>query len=204
MPTTASWGSTRVSPASGIVWLQATASWPLCRIESLAPLTAGDEGSISIGNNSNVQDNSTIQSNKSFLGEQHGPTSIGHSVTVGHSVFMDSVTIEDEALIGMGSTLLQGVKVVLLADLGPAHLLLALWSGHHWGQYDTCRRVFMDAITITDWALLGASHVEARLWTDKACCCRWRKALRSQQVLWYQLAPQYLQERSGVGIQQRN
>jgi tetrahydrodipicolinate N-succinyltransferase len=74
-------------------------------------LYAGDEGSIRIGNNSNVQDNSTIQSNKSFLGEHHGSTSIGDNVTVGHGVFADSVTIEDEALIGMGATLLQGVKV---------------------------------------------------------------------------------------------
>ena len=78
-------------------------------------MAAGDEGSISIGSNSNIQDNSTIQSNKSFLGEHHGPTSIGDSVTVGHGVFMDSVTIEDEALIGMGATLLQGVKVLFNA-----------------------------------------------------------------------------------------
>ncbi len=75
-------------------------------------MAAGDEGSIRIGSNSNIQDNSTIQSNKSFLGEHHGPTRIGDSVTVGHGVFMDSVTIEDEALIGMGATLLQGVKVL--------------------------------------------------------------------------------------------
>ena len=30
---------------------------------------------------------------------------------MGHNVLMDSVTIEDEALIGMGATLLPGVKV---------------------------------------------------------------------------------------------
>ena len=81
----------------------------------MSVIAAGDEGSIRIGSNSNVQDNSTIQSNKSFLGEHHGPTSIGDSVTVGHGVYMDSVTIEDEALIGMGATLLQGVKVLLKA-----------------------------------------------------------------------------------------
>ena len=74
-------------------------------------LAAGDEGSIRIGDRSNIQDNSTIQSNKSFLGEHHGSTSIGDNVTVGHGVFMDSVTIADEALVGMGATLLQGVKV---------------------------------------------------------------------------------------------
>ena len=77
-------------------------------------LAAGDEGSIRIGDRSNIQDNSTIQSNKSFLGEHNGSTSIGDSVTVGHGVFMDSVTIEDEALVGMGATLLQGVKVMSL------------------------------------------------------------------------------------------
>ncbi len=72
---------------------------------------AGDEGSIRVGEGSNIQDNSSLRSSKAFLGKHSGVTVIGDNVTVGHNVLMDSVTIEDEALIGMGATLLPGVKV---------------------------------------------------------------------------------------------
>lgn len=73
---------------------------------------AGDEAAITIGDNTNLQDNTSVRSSKAFLGGHNGATTIGSNVTVGHSVLLDSVTIEDEALIGMGATLLEGVKVL--------------------------------------------------------------------------------------------
>ncbi|MCD7458287.1 hypothetical protein HAX54_037787 [Datura stramonium] len=39
------------------------------------------------------------------------PTIIGNNVTVGHSAVVHGCTIEDEAFIGMGATLLDGVHV---------------------------------------------------------------------------------------------
>lgn len=53
----------------------------------------------------------SVRTSKAFLGGHNGATTIGNNVTVGHSVLLDCVTIEDEALIGMGATLLEGVKV---------------------------------------------------------------------------------------------
>ncbi len=71
----------------------------------------GDEGAITIGDNSNLQDNVSVRTSKAYLGEHAVATTIGSNVTVGHGVLLDSVTIEDEALIGMGATLMEGVKV---------------------------------------------------------------------------------------------
>ena len=39
------------------------------------------------------------------------PTEIGNNVTIGHGATLLGVTLGDETLIGMGSTLLQGVEV---------------------------------------------------------------------------------------------
>ena len=71
---------------------------------------AGDEGSIRVGEGSNVQDNCAVHTSRTTLGGHGGGTTIGDNVTVGHSVVLDCVIIEDEALIGMGATLLPGVK----------------------------------------------------------------------------------------------
>ncbi|KAK9908668.1 hypothetical protein WJX75_001214 [Coccomyxa subellipsoidea] len=82
----------------------------------------GDEAAITIGDNTNLQDNTSVRSSKAFLGGHNGATTIGSNVTVGHSVLLDSVTIEDEALIGMGATLLEGVKVEKGAQHGFCHM----------------------------------------------------------------------------------
>ena len=82
----------------------------LCTAATWDVPCTGDEGSIRIGEGSNVQDNCSVHTNRSTLGAHSGATTIGDNVTVGHSVVLDCVTIEDEALIGMGATLLPGVK----------------------------------------------------------------------------------------------
>ena len=65
----------------------------------------GDTDWITVGENSNVQDNSVIHAD---IGE---PTTIGANVTVGHRVILHATTICDNALIGMGSTLLNRSKI---------------------------------------------------------------------------------------------
>ena len=47
-------------------------------------------------------------------------TEIGQNVTVGHSATLLGATLEDETLVGMGATLLPGVKV------GPCSSAVAL------------------------------------------------------------------------------
>ena len=65
----------------------------------------GDESSITIGERSNIQDNSTVHVDYGF------PTVIGDDVTVGHNCVIHGCTIGDASLIGMGSTILNGVKI---------------------------------------------------------------------------------------------
>ena len=66
----------------------------------------GDVAPITIGNCSNVQDGSCIH-----VTHETGPTHIGNYVTIGHNVTVHACTIHDHALIGMGSTLLDGCEV---------------------------------------------------------------------------------------------
>jgi carbonic anhydrase/acetyltransferase-like protein (isoleucine patch superfamily) len=65
----------------------------------------GDNDWITVGENSNVQDNSVIHTDPGL------PTTIGANVTVGHKVILHSCTIGDNSLIGMGSTILNRVKI---------------------------------------------------------------------------------------------
>lgn len=61
----------------------------------------GDVNSIRIGNNVNVQDGSVLHTlyQKSMI-------EIGDNVSIGHNVTIHGATIEDNALIGMGSVVL--------------------------------------------------------------------------------------------------
>lgn len=62
----------------------------------------GDLEPITIGEGSNIQDNSVVHTSKGL------PVIVGKYVTVGHSVTLHGCKIGDRALIGMGSTLLDG------------------------------------------------------------------------------------------------
>lgn len=74
-------------------------------------LTAGDNGKISVGQETNIQDGTVISTGSTSVDGHNADTTIGSRVTIGHQVSLHGVTIGDEALIGMGSTLLHGVKV---------------------------------------------------------------------------------------------
>jgi carbonic anhydrase/acetyltransferase-like protein (isoleucine patch superfamily) len=65
----------------------------------------GDNEWIEIGEQSNVQDNCTCHTDKGF------PLTIGRSCTVGHNVILHGCTIEDGALIGMGSIVMNGARI---------------------------------------------------------------------------------------------
>ncbi|CAH9088659.1 unnamed protein product [Cuscuta epithymum] len=71
----------------------------------------GDVNNISIGTGTNIQDNSLVHVAKSNLAGKVLPTIIGNNVTVGHSAVLHGCTVEDEAFVGMGAILLDGVVV---------------------------------------------------------------------------------------------
>ena len=65
----------------------------------------GDINSITIGEGSNIQDGSVVH-----LADDFG-VSIGKYVTVGHSAVIHACTIQDECLIGMNATILDGAII---------------------------------------------------------------------------------------------
>ena len=62
----------------------------------------GDTDLLSVGENSNIQDNSVLHTDPGI------PMVVGKNVTVGHRVILHGCTVGDNSLIGMGSTLLNG------------------------------------------------------------------------------------------------
>lgn len=65
----------------------------------------GDDNSILIGENTNIQDGSVIHA------AHDNKTIIGNNVTIGHGAIVHACKIEDNCLIGMGSTILDGVII---------------------------------------------------------------------------------------------
>ena len=65
----------------------------------------GDIEPITIGAESNIQDNSVVHTSYGF------PTSIGRGVSVGHLVNLHGCTVHDNCIIGMDATLLDGCVI---------------------------------------------------------------------------------------------
>ncbi len=66
----------------------------------------GDVNFIRIGQNTNIQDNTTIHATY-----EKYPTIIGNNVTIGHNAVIHACTIEDFVLIGMGAIIMDNAIV---------------------------------------------------------------------------------------------
>jgi carbonic anhydrase/acetyltransferase-like protein (isoleucine patch superfamily) len=64
-----------------------------------------DDAPIKIGNNSNVQDNCVLHASKDM------PVVIGENVSIGHAAVVHGCTIDDNVLIGMNATVLDGSHI---------------------------------------------------------------------------------------------
>ncbi len=69
--------------------------WPGCVLR-------GDINSIRVGDRSNVQDGTILH-----LADDYG-VEIGNDVTIGHAAIIHACKIEDECLVGMGATVMDG------------------------------------------------------------------------------------------------
>ena len=90
----------------------------------------GDDGPITIGRGTNVQDGTVIHVSE----EIH--TVIGDWVTLGHCVHLHSCTLEDETLIGSGATVLDGAVVERHGQVAAGALVApgkVVRSGELWG-----------------------------------------------------------------------
>ena len=65
----------------------------------------GDVERISVGADSNVQDNCTLHADPGF------PVNVGERVSVGHNAVVHGATVGDDCLIGMGATVLNGAVI---------------------------------------------------------------------------------------------
>ncbi len=65
----------------------------------------GDIDTITVGARTNIQDLTMVHVDEGF------PCAIGAGVGVGHRCILHGCTVEDDCLIGMGSVLLNGVRV---------------------------------------------------------------------------------------------
>ena len=114
VPQTPSIGQFWVAPAAqvmGRVVLKENASvW-------YGAVVRGDNDPITIGEDTNIQDGSILHTDEGV------PLTIGRGVTVGHRVMLHGCTIGDYSLIGIGATLLNGVKIGRNCIIG-AHTLL--------------------------------------------------------------------------------
>ena len=102
----------------------------------------GDVSSIEIGENTNVQDGTTIHVTRpnhlaNKTGSEGGKVKIGKNVTIGHNAIIHAATIHDNAFIGMGSIVMDLSIVESNSMLGAGSLLSPgkivksgeLWAG---------------------------------------------------------------------------
>ena len=87
--------------------------WPGCVVR-------GDVNSIEIGARTNIQDGTVVHVTHEGPFTRPGgfPTVIGSDVTVGHGAIVHACRIGDFALIGMGSTVLDGAVVEAFGFVG--------------------------------------------------------------------------------------
>ncbi len=93
----------------------------------------GDVQSIRVGARSNIQDGTIVH-----VTRQTGPTTIGSGVTIGHSAVIHACSIEDDAFVGMHSTVMdhavvsRGGMLAAGALLAPRKVIPTgeLWAGN--------------------------------------------------------------------------
>lgn len=89
-PTAAVIGRVRLKPGASVWW---------------GAVLRGDNEWIEIGEETNIQDNSVLHTD---IG---APLAVGRGCTIGHKVILHGCSVGDNALIGMGSTVLNNARI---------------------------------------------------------------------------------------------
>lgn len=80
----------------------------------------GDVNAITIGDNTNIQDNATIHGTY-----ETAATVIGNNVSIGHNAIVHGCTLEDNVLIGMGAIVMDNAVVKKGAMVAAGSVVLA-------------------------------------------------------------------------------
>ncbi len=80
----------------------------------------GDVNSITIGDNTNIQDGAVIHCTY-----QKSKTSIGNNVSIGHTAVVHGCTVEDNVLIGMGAIVMDDAVIGTGAVVAAGAVVLA-------------------------------------------------------------------------------
>ncbi len=105
---------------------------------SIWPMTVirGDVNTIRIGDNTNIQDNSVLHVTHDGKYNPGGfALKVGSNVTVGHRVILHGCEVGDSCLIGMGTTIMDGVVIEKNTIVGAGSLVTPnkhLESGYLW------------------------------------------------------------------------
>lgn len=78
----------------------------------------GDVGTITIGDESNIQDGSVVHCTY-----KKANVTIGNRVTIGHNVILHGCRIDDLCLIGMGTTIMDGAHIPSRSIVGAGSLV---------------------------------------------------------------------------------
>ncbi|MDT3399421.1 gamma carbonic anhydrase family protein [Streptomyces sp. B1866] len=76
-----------------------------------------EHATITLGADSNIQDNCTVHVDPGY------PVVVGERVSVGHNAVLHGCTVEDDVLVGMGATVLNGAHIGT-GSLVAAHALV--------------------------------------------------------------------------------
>lgn len=104
------WIAPTASVVGNVILKQNSSIW-------FGAVVRGDNEPITIGENSNIQDNSVLHTDFGY------PLTIGANVTVGHMVMLHGCTIGDGSLIGIGAIVLNGAKIGRNCLIGAGSLI---------------------------------------------------------------------------------
>lgn len=166
-PTSAIIGAVRIG-ANSSVWHQVT--------------VRGDNNYITIGENTNIQDNSCVH-----IDSRKHPTIIGSNVTIGHSALIHACTIGDNGFVGMGAIVMDAAVIEPTGMLAAGAMLTPgkiVPAGELWGGRPARKMRDLSAQDIENNRLAAAHYVEVarahRLGRDGA---------PFEQMKWRQLPP---------------
>ena len=128
----------------------------------------GDVASISVGQNSNIQDGSVVHTSRF-----NGPVRIGNNVTIGHCCLIHACTIEDNAFIGMRATIMDYCVIEKQAFIAAGSLLAPnsvvkskeLWMGSpaKFVRYLTDQDLEMMQSNIENYTSLAARYLDNKI-----------------------------------------